>query len=515
MSLKMSTSSKNPRPDWINVTTVVAAASVSSACIYFWRKRRQQQQNPPIPRHERFSVAYGDRDLSRGQIIGPRGQAALAPPLPYLGSFLTCLENQCHPDHNPKGHIALCVAENKLVLDILAERFMQTGSTGFSDSSVFTYNSMLGMPVAREAAAYFLARRFLWKSNDASSDPDHALQEIKPKHIGYGTGCAALINHVFFLLGQKGDCCLIPKPYYAAFENDINLIAQIHPFGIDQSRPAEGPTVAELNAAFKQAKRQGYKPKFILITNPNNPLGTIYSSEVMQRMIDWAREKEMHIVVDEIYALSTHSKQSSFESVLSLLNNDLGHDVHMLWAVSKDFGGSGLRCGLLYSQNELLMEGLATLSIFTCVSGPIQYLTAELLTDDSFVDSFLDESRRRIAASYDICTTKLEEMVIPFVKAEAGLFVYVDFSSLLPEKTYEWEEALGKLFFEHARVVLTPGQSQRDPNPGRFRICYAWVTPQVLEIAMERLSRLVAKIRRSPDDVWDPANERMFAGVLE
>lgn len=183
----------------------------------------------------------------------------------------------------------------------------------------------------------------------------------------------------------------------------------------------------------------------------------------------------------------------------------------MIWAVSKDFGGSGLRVGIVYTQNEMLMEGLANANIFTAVSGPIQYLVSELMTDDQFVDSFLDESRKRTLYSYQICVSKLEEMVLPYVHAEAGLFVYVDFSSLLPAKTYEWEEKLSQLMFDYARVVLTPGESQRDPKPGMFRICYAWVSVEVLVIAMERLSRLVAKIRRMD---WDDLNERSLSGIL-
>lgn len=183
----------------------------------------------------------------------------------------------------------------------------------------------------------------------------------------------------------------------------------------------------------------------------------------------------------------------------------------MIWAVSKDFGGSGLRVGVVYSQNERLMDGLAQLGNFTCCSGPIQYLVSELLTDDQFVDSFLDESRNRLLYSYHVCIAKLEEMVVPYVPAAAGMFVYVDFSSLLPERTFEWEEKLGKLMFDYARVVLTPGESQRDARPGWFRICYAWVSVDVLKIAMERLSRLVAKIRRMD---WDDLNERTLLGVV-
>lgn len=200
----------------------------------------------------------------------------------------------------------------------------------------------------------------------------------------------------------------------------------------------------------------------------------------------------------------------SFQSVIRILNNDLGSDVHMVWAASKDFGCSGLRYGLLYTQNEVLLDGLATMATFTGVSGPIQYLVSELLTDDQFVDNFLDESRDRLVHSYRICTQKLEEMVLPFVPAEAGMFVYVDFSSLLPEKTFEWEEKLSDLMFQ-IRVVLTPGESQHDATPGMFRICYAWVAPEVLEIAMERLSRLVAKLRRMD---WNDLNGRALVSVL-
>lgn len=156
------------------------------------------------------------------------------------------------------------------------------------------------------------------------------------------------------------------------------------------------------------------------------------------------------------------------------------------------------------------MKALESTCAFTCVSGPIQYLVSELLTDDLFLDNFLNESRQLLVHSYTICTRKLEEMVLPFIPAEAGMFVYVDFSSLLPEKSFEWEEKLSQLMFE-VRVVLTPGESQRDTTPGTFRICYAWVPPETLMIAMERLSRLVAKLRRMD---WDDLNGRALSSVL-
>lgn len=52
--------------------------------------------------------------------------------------------------------------------------------------------------------------------------------------------------------------------------------------------------------------QKGFRVKFVLLTNPNNPLGVIYHPDVIQGTIRWARKRSMHTIVDEIYALSTH-----------------------------------------------------------------------------------------------------------------------------------------------------------------------------------------------------------------
>jgi len=56
---------------------------------------------------------------------------------------------------------------------------------------------------------------------------------------------------------------------------------------------------------FSSLSQQGLAPKFVLVTNPNNPLGVIYSKKVMLRIIKWARRRNLHTVVDELYALGT------------------------------------------------------------------------------------------------------------------------------------------------------------------------------------------------------------------
>ena len=177
------------------------------------------------------------------------------------------------------------------------------------------------------------------------------------------------------------------------------------------------------------------------------------------------------------------------------MDNNLGDDVHFLWALSKDFGSSGFRIGVLYTQNQVLSAALGTLNIFSAVSHPMQAVVAQLLDDEKYVDDMLDRSRYLLKSSYDTVVTTLNELEIPYVKAQACIFIYVDFSSLLPEPTFEGETKFETLMVDNARIVLTPGHSQRETKPGMFRICYAWVSPDVLEVAMTRLKRVVKDVK--------------------
>lgn len=215
---------------------------------------------------------------------------------------------------------------------------------------------------------------------------------------------------------------------------------------------------------------------------------------------------------NQFFFIGIEKEYNQFQSVLKILKNKLENNVHFLWGLSKDFGASGFRIGILYSQNKILLQALANLNIFSGVSHPMQMIVAEILTDDQFVDAFLEDARRQLNWSYTICTTKLDEMVVPYTSAEAGLFVYVDFSSFLPEQTWLGEMRFAALVQDIARVVMTPGRSHCDSRPGMFRLCYTWVTPDVLEIAMERLSFLILQLRRNS---WDDLDPEIFTDIMK
>lgn len=431
-----------------------------------------------------------DNNTGAADIVSSRGRRALTPPFSYLGAFLEALQNPCEAKTNPEGPIALCVAENKLILEDVSARLSQN-RIAFVDR-YHCYNDMRGMAHVKESVARFLVKHFL-KPTGAEVD-----REILADDVIIGSGCAGLLNSLFFSIAEKGDAVLIPSPYYAAFENDMKIVAECVPVKVPMEKPSLGPTVDDLERSFQRTTELGNTPKILLLTNPNNPLGTIYSPETMMRTIEWARGHGIHIIVDEIYGLSVHDpEKANFQSIIKILKNDLGNDVHFLWALSKDFGSSGFRFGVLYTQNKVLADAMGNLNVFSCVSQPMQAVVADLLDDDLYVDQLLHNSRQLLKASYRVVTTTLEQLDIPYVQAQAGIFVYVDFSSLLDEPTFESEAKFASLLIKGSRMILTPGFDQRDDKPGMFRICYAWVSVDVLKIAMERLTRLVKDVRKA------------------
>jgi histidinol-phosphate/aromatic aminotransferase/cobyric acid decarboxylase-like protein len=123
--------------------------------------------------------------------------------------------------------------------------------------------------------------------------------------------------------------------YYAAFTFDLTILAKCTVVPVYSSNPSIGPTPDELENAAASAEARGLRVRVLLLTNPNNPLGTIYPPGIIKSSINWARNRMIHTIVDEIYALS--AQESEFESVLKILHGDLRNDVRDDGALCNDY----------------------------------------------------------------------------------------------------------------------------------------------------------------------------------
>lgn len=96
-----------------------------------------------------------------------------------------------------------------------------------------------------------------------------------------------------------------------------------------------------------------------------------------------------------------------------------GDLVHTVFGASKDFCGSGLRIGALYSRNAALNQALGNLGYFASVPAPLQHALSRLWADDAWLDGFLEENRRRMLEAYTTLTGELLRRAVICVRGVA------------------------------------------------------------------------------------------------
>lgn len=167
--------------------------------------------------------------------------------------------------------------------------------------------------------------------------------------------------------------------------------------------------------------------------------------------------------------------------------------LHVVWGVSKDLCASGLRMGCLHSRNAALNQAMDNLGFFCAASAPSQWALAELMEDRAWVAAFRAENARRLREAYEGLRGALAAAGIPHVESTSALFTWIDLRAWLDEPTWAAEV---RLWEEVCRECLTPGEQCHAPEPGYFRVCWAWVPPSALPVAVQRLQEYLAAKQR-------------------
>ncbi len=390
----------------------------------------------------------------------------------YILTHFEHLEDEWDAETNPDGYIGLCVAENKLVWDLIEPKL--TAPRAVPKSAV-EYDAMIGSETFRRQLAEFLGRRLFGR-------------EVLPEHLAALGGAGSVLELLFYAIADAGDGVLVPTPSYTGFWADLETrneltIIPVHTSSSDQFqlRPEH------LEAAYESADRP---VKALLFTSPSNPLGRVYARDEIEEVLEWAEVKCIHVVFDELFALSTYG-ESSFVSAAAL-RPSLGDRLHLVWAVSKDLAASGLRCGVLFSENEEVIEAVDGLAYWASISGDTQYVIGQMVSDPAWTDRFFEENQRRLGDAYARVTAALDEASIPYLPAEAGFFFLLDFRSFLDEVTWEAEDALWRRFLAEANVNITPGSACHNGEPGFMRLCFPCVPPEAAVAAVARLARVLS-----------------------
>ncbi|GMY36249.1 1-aminocyclopropane-1-carboxylate synthase 7 [Fagus crenata] len=412
---------------------------------------------------------------------------------PYFAGWKAYNENPYHELHNPSGVIQMGLAENQVSFDLL-EDFLEThpeasswgkGVSSFRENALF--QDYHGLPSFRKAMASFMEQI---RGGRAKFDPERVVLTA---------GATAANELLTFILADPGDALLVPTPYYPGFDRDLRWRTgvKIVPIHCDSSNNFQ-ITPQALEAAFNEAEAMNIKVRGVLITNPSNPLGATIQRSVLEEILDFVTRKNIHLVSDEIYSGSVFSS-SEFISIAEILEARQYKDserVHIVYSLSKDLGLPGFRVGTIYSYNDKVVTTARRMSSFTLISSQTQHLLACMLSNKEFTENYIQINRERLRKRYDMIIEGLRSAGIECLKGNAGLFCWMNLSPLLEKPTREGELTLWNSMLHEVKLNISPGSSCHISEPGWFRVCFANMSEQTLEIALKRIHDFMEQRKR-------------------
>ncbi|TVP43800.1 MAG: aminotransferase class I/II-fold pyridoxal phosphate-dependent enzyme [Mongoliibacter sp.] len=430
--------------------------------------------------------------------LSTRGQNAASKPLRMdLEIYKEAMENRYHSDTNPNGTFPMTVAENHLCWDMLRDKMQEISRDQEIPEWVASYGDPAGVLSFREAVADFLGEHLM-------------RQVIEPETLACSVGATSVIEMTSFLLAESGDTAVIPAPSYPVYSADIGVMAGLKRFDLqthhEVSELANGfpITLSHLENAKKEIEENGSEFRMLILTSPDNPSGGIYSENQFIQMADWCENEKIHLIINEIYGLATvdvehpeiredYPNPIEFKSFGNLMKERKSPYLHLWYSLSKDFGISGYRVGILHSYNEQLITGYRNIGLTHAISNHTQWLLGEVLNDQVFVKKYLKSFKEALTKSYLIVCQTLKKLQIPFNPSYGSLFVWIDLSSLMDTPSQEAQHQLWLEIFQKTGMLITPGNGFGHSKKGMFRVVITSVSHTELEVAMERFENFILK----------------------
>ncbi|KAM8968325.1 1-aminocyclopropane-1-carboxylate synthase-like protein 1 isoform 4-T4 [Sarcophilus harrisii] len=496
-----------PAPSWGRHNTLEWDPHLSWEMFSILKQEdRQLAPSPALPLGTDHGEGLGresseKRDEEPADFYGLGDPAAkfsqISPYLSSRGSIIKCFRDAAEEgykayhldeydeDKNPNGIINLGTSENKLCFDLLSSRLNQRDMQHI-EPPMLQYPDWKGHRLRDEVAGFLT---YYCK----------APVPLKPENVVVVNGCASLFSALATVLCNPGEAFLISSPYYGAITQHVYLYGNVRlVYAHLDSRVTEMDgrpfqlTVRKLEIALQGAKSEGINVRGLILINPHNPLGDIYSQEQLQEYLDFAKRHELHVIVDEIYMLSVFDESAMFQSVLSMDRLPDPQKTHVIWGTSKDFGISGVRFATLYTENQDIANAVASLGCLHGVCGTTQYQMAQLLRDRDWINQvYLSENHSRLRAAHAYVTEELETLGVPFLRTKAGFFVWIDLRKYLHTDTFEEEFSLWRRFLDH-KVLLSCGKAFECKEPGWFRLVFSDKIHR-LRLGMQRIREVLGK----------------------
>ncbi|MDP2762406.1 MAG: pyridoxal phosphate-dependent aminotransferase [Sideroxyarcus sp.] len=340
-------------------------------------------------------------------------------------------------------------------------------SSGYSDSK--------GMFAARKAIMHYCQSK--------------KIKGVVLDDIYIGNGASELIVMAMQGLLNTGDEVLVPAPDYPLWTAAVTLAGGTpHHYLCDEAKEWN-PDLADMRSKITPNTRA------IVVINPNNPTGALYSDDILKEIIQIAREHQLVIFADEIYDKMLYDG-AKHTSIASLADDVLFATLNGL---SKNYRACGYRSGWMVLSGEKkhaqdYINGLTILaSMRLCSNVPGQFAIQTALGGYQSINDLVAPTGR-LCKQRDLAYQLLTAIPgVTCVKPKAGLYLFPRFDPKLYPIEDDQQFILELL--EEEKVLVVQGSGFNWPHPDHIRVVFLPTTDDLTD-AFVRIARFLENYRK-------------------
>jgi len=318
------------------------------------------------------------------------------------------------------------------------------------DQKVIAYSHSAGMISLREKLVVY------YKSVNI---------DLKASEIIVGAGASEALLFAFQSIMDPDDEVIIPEPFYANYNGfATNAGIKVKPIFSSIESGFALPPIEEFE------KNISDRTKAILICNPNNPTGYLYSKEELEVLRDIVKKYDLFLIADEVYREFTYDGRKHY-SAMHL--DGIEQNVILIDSVSKRYSACGARLGWMASKNKELMATALKFAQARLSPPTFGQVLAEAAVDTP--DSYFVEVKKEYLARRNAIVEGINNIDGAYCPNPAGAFYVV---ARLPiddsDKFCQW--LLEDFSFENQTVMFAPASGfYSTPGKGKDEVRISYV----------------------------------------
>jgi aspartate/methionine/tyrosine aminotransferase len=345
-----------------------------------------------------------------------------------------------------------------------------------------SYTSALGISELRHAIAEHYRRRFQL--------------DVSAEQVVVGPGSKSLIYAALMALGEE---VIIPQPSWVSYGPQAHILGK--PVTFIPTRPQVNFELEldVLESRIHESRQNWGNPEVFIVNSPKNPTGTMMRPEKVEALAGFAREHELMVLSDEIYALTAFSKIPHVS-----ISKFYPEGTVVFGGLSKSLPLGGWRIGTAILPREnggkalgQALENIAS-NIWTCTSAPVQYAALVAYSDDPEIEEYIDLCARMHAIRTRFLYQTIVRLGIPCEEPAGAFYVYPCFEKWrepLAARGVHNDEDLAFHLIEDYEIATLPGSAFHSAQDLCLRISSSYIDAET----DEKADGLLAAFYDNPD----------------